>query len=100
MPLAQWRSGTRGLPPPKRCVFTCSGIKGSSTAHNSTDTSKAAVVGFVLATDRVRCGFALTSFLALLIPSVYQIGVFRIGSKHEGDGVKDMQGRPERCATA
>src|SRR5713101_6183425 len=80
MPVAHLRSGTRGLPPPKRCVFTCSGIKGSSTAHNSSDTSKAAVVGFVLATGRVRFGFLLTSLLALLIHVVYQIRVFRIGS--------------------
>jgi hypothetical protein len=61
-------------------VFTCSGIPGSGTAQNSSDTSTAAVVGFVLATGRVRFGFSLTSFLALLIHVVYQIGVFRIGS--------------------
>jgi transposase len=93
MPLAHLRSGTRGLPPPKRCVFTCSGIKGSSTAPNSSDTSKAAVVGFVLATGRVRCRFALPSFLALLIHVVYQIGVFRIGSKTDvadAEGIADL----------
>src|SRR5882762_6080447 len=44
MASAQSRSGTRGRPPPKRCVLTCTGNKGCSTAHSSSEMRNPVVV--------------------------------------------------------
>jgi hypothetical protein len=41
MPSAHWRSGTRGRPPPKRCVFLCSGKSGSIKAQSEIADPKA-----------------------------------------------------------
>src|SRR6266705_6223461 len=44
MASAHSRSDTRGRPPPKRWVFTCSGSNGSNTAHNSSEMRNPVVV--------------------------------------------------------
>src|SRR5882672_383453 len=73
MASAHRRSGVRGLPPPNRCVFTCLGIKGCSTVHNSADMPKPVVTLFM--------GARLRRFLVCVMHSIYQIWVIRIGSK-------------------
>jgi hypothetical protein len=44
MASAQSRSDARGRPPPKRCVFTCTGSSGCNTAHNSSEMRNPVVV--------------------------------------------------------
>lgn len=39
IPFMHTRSGLRGRPPPKRCVFLCAGSSGSMRAQSSSDTS-------------------------------------------------------------
>src|SRR4029453_2546988 len=54
MASAQQRSGTRGRPPPKRWVFTCSGSRGASTAHSSSEMRNPVVVRLLGVRVRVR----------------------------------------------
>ena len=55
MPSAHRRSGTRGRPPPKRCVLGCGAKSGSIKAHNSSlMVKRLPVVARRLALGRVR----------------------------------------------
>jgi hypothetical protein len=72
MASAHFRSGTRGRPPPKRCVFTCSGSRGSSTAQSSSEMRKPVVVRLFGVRARVRFVVGTYCF-ALVIPPFYQL---------------------------
>src|SRR5438105_1762762 len=91
MASAQSRSGTRGRPPPKRCVFTCTGNSGCNTSHNSSEMRNPVVVRLF----GVRSRFLLS---CLFIPPILpHFRVIRIGTNREdgrsllADGSK---GRP------
>jgi len=62
---AQSRSGTRGRPPPKRCVFTCNGSSGCNLAHNSSEIRNPVVVRLFGVRSRSRCLVA-----CLLMPPI------------------------------
>src|SRR5687767_14964178 len=86
MASAQRRSGTRGRPPPKRWVLTCSGMSGFRTAHRASEMRKPVVVRLFGVRARVR-GIVDDSFM----PIVYR--VIRIGSK-SGSRAKLCQNMP------
>src|SRR5260370_24606034 len=78
MASAQSRSGTRGRPPPKRCVLTWTGSSGCSTAHNSSEMRNPVVVRLFGVRSRSR--FLVS---CLFIPPILpRFRVIRIGSKY------------------
>src|SRR5438067_13022342 len=79
MPSAHWRSGTRGRPPPKRCVFLCSGKSGSLNAQSSSlIVKRAPVLSTRLARGRER---GLTSSAVFIPAKGTTKSVIRIGTK-------------------
>src|SRR5229473_737241 len=77
MASAQSRSGTRGRPPPKRWVFTCTGSSGCNCAHNSSEMRNPVVVPLFGVRSRSRF---LVSCL-FIPPILLRFRVIRIGSK-------------------
>src|SRR5919199_623679 len=73
MASAQRRSGTRGRPPPKRWVLSRTGMSGSRTAHNASETRKAVVVRLL--------SVPACAWLMLFRSCVEVYRVIRIGSK-------------------
>src|SRR5918912_2545749 len=69
MASAQRRSGTRGRPPPKRCLFTRTGSRGSSTVHKASEIRNPIVVRLfgVRTRERVIGGVVL---MLISIPGV------------------------------
>src|SRR5260221_6120356 len=77
MASAQSRSGTRGRPPPKRWVFTCTGSSGCNCAHNSSEMRNPVVVPLFGVRSRSRF---LVSCL-FIPPILLRFRVIRIGTK-------------------
>jgi hypothetical protein len=78
MASAHGRSGTRGRPPPKRCVFLCSGKSGSIKAQSSSLIRKRPpVLAMRLACSRER---DLTSLVILILTKYTTKSVIRIAS--------------------
>jgi hypothetical protein len=81
MPSAHGRSGTRGRPPPKRCVFLCSGKSGSINPQSSSlIVKRVPVLSMRLARGRER---GLTSSAAFIAAKATTKAVIRIGIKDE-----------------
>src|SRR5713101_6654218 len=71
MASAQRRSGTRGRPPPKRCVLTWAGRRGCKIAHSSSEVRNPVVVW--LLGDRGLLAFLVSgSFIPALFSSCVQ----------------------------
>src|SRR5712692_9985459 len=93
MASAQSRSGTRGRPPPKRWVFTCTGSSGCNCAHNSSEMRNPVVVPLFGVRSRSRSRFLVS---CLFIPPILlRFRVIRIGTKWldrvEKQGVPELQ---------
>jgi hypothetical protein len=79
----QTRSGVRGRPPPKRCVFTCSGSKKAISSHSLSGMRQASVGVDSAMVSVSTWTSAAPNQSAAAYGRYYHSGVNRIGSKFE-----------------